>query len=107
MSSRIMKTLSGSPWPETPADSVRSNVSNAKLVRVTVWLSGVDAGNHTKITHKNAGGDTTFGTITLENQEELFIAKDPTDTIQHDANATDPPTGGMTTVYFSTVAFTD
>jgi len=87
--SRTIKLLS----TEVKTNTEAINVSSAKLVRVWNCLNT----GKIKITHKTALG-ATVGTITFQFQDELFIQKAPTDTLEQD--------GGADAVGFTSVAFT-
>ena len=99
MSDRIIKLLGTEQTPNT--DTAGRTIvpdlagTGAKLVRAL----NVDASAQMLITHKNSAGDETFGTISLEFAQEMFIQKAPTDTLQHDATNGD--------CLLVSVAFTD
>ena len=80
---------------ETPTVNVPTNVNSGKLVRIL----NVDAAAEVLITQKTAlPAADTVGTITLEFGQELFITKEPTDTLEF--------SGGHTTdVLMVSVAF--
>jgi len=76
-------------------DTVRTNLGGATLVRVmNVYLKQL------LITQKTSGGGAV-GTISIEAKKELFIAKDPTDTVEFSG-----PDGGTDDILFVSVAFT-
>ena len=85
---RIIKLLSS----EADLDAA-TNVSTASLVRI--YNSNTA---ETLITHKNAAGSTTYGTLRLAIGEVVFVEKAPTDTLICSTSAGD--------VYATSIAFT-
>jgi len=55
-----------------------NNISNATMVSLTATSGGA-------VTHKNAAGNVTYGTLYVPANATVLIEKEPTDTLTHAA----------------------